>query len=38
MLRGDARREETLDGVRFEIGYVAVSPAEILQCVQDESP
>jgi hypothetical protein len=34
MLRGDARREQALDGVRFEIGCVAVSPAEILQCVQ----
>ena len=29
MLRGDARREEALDGVRFEIGCVAVSPAEV---------
>ncbi len=34
MLRGDARREVALDGVRFEIGCVAVSPAEVLQCVQ----
>ena len=34
MLRGDARREEALDGVRFEIGCVAVSPADVLQWVQ----
>ena len=34
MLRGDARREVALDGVWFEIGCVAVSPAEIVQCVQ----
>ena len=34
MLRGDARREEALDGVRFEFGCVAVSPAEVTQCVQ----
>ena len=34
MLRGDARREVALGGVRREIGCVAVSPAEIRQCVQ----
>ncbi len=34
MLRGDARREEALHGVRFEISCVAVSPAEVVQCVQ----
>ena len=34
MLRGDARRDPALGGVRLEFGCVAVSPAEILQCVQ----
>ena len=34
VLRGDARRDPALGGVRFEFGCVAVSPAEILQCVQ----
>jgi hypothetical protein len=34
MLRGDASREVALDGVWFEVGCVAVSPAEVVQCVQ----
>ena len=34
VLRGDARRDPALGGVWLEIGCVAVSPAEILQCVQ----
>ena len=34
VLRGDARRDPALGGVWLEIGCVAVSPAEFLQCVQ----
>ena len=34
VLRGDARRRMAVRGVRFELGCAAVSPAEVLQCVQ----
>ena len=34
VLRCDARGQQTARGVGFELGCVAVSPAEVLQCVQ----